>query len=358
MGFLSDVWGAVRDPLESAAVLAGNYVLPGSALVTSNLASKGSQQQLDSPLGQLAQLGTGVGGAFNGNLANYGKGLNAIGLGGAGASMGIPGAMSSETAALMQAYPGLTMEQASALTSVGYDAASLSGVPLSEAATAADNLIAQPSLWSKALDYSKNVLMGAGGSPKELLGQLKQGNVGQPNWAQAGVDVETAKLMSDAARERTDLMREQAGKYEAMGAPYRQKLSDLYANPESYLSSSEVQKPVQMGSDILARSLSTHGNPIGSGNALQQMQDYSSGKLYSMLGSEKDRLAGFGGLSGYNAAAPTATTNYIGSNAANLDPLMYGLGTVGNDIFGTARPQGIQPNQTNQSRLMQLLSGA
>lgn len=69
---VGDVWSGVRDPLESLAVLAGNYYLPGSSLLTSRLASKESQGQLGSPVGVLAQLGTGASGAYAGNLGNYG----------------------------------------------------------------------------------------------------------------------------------------------------------------------------------------------------------------------------------------------------------------------------------------------
>lgn len=64
-------WTELRDTVETGAVLAGNYFLPGSSLVTSKLVSKGSQDQLNSDLGQLAQLGTGGYGAYEGNLANY-----------------------------------------------------------------------------------------------------------------------------------------------------------------------------------------------------------------------------------------------------------------------------------------------
>lgn len=66
------LWTDIRDTAESGAVLAGNYVLPGSSLVTSKLVSQGSQDQLNSGLGQAAQLGTGGYGAMEGNLANYG----------------------------------------------------------------------------------------------------------------------------------------------------------------------------------------------------------------------------------------------------------------------------------------------
>jgi hypothetical protein len=56
-------WTDLRDTVESVGVLAGNYLLPGSALITSKLVSKGSQEQLNSSLGKIAQLGTG-GAAF------------------------------------------------------------------------------------------------------------------------------------------------------------------------------------------------------------------------------------------------------------------------------------------------------
>ena len=94
--------------------------------------------------------------------------------------------------------------------------------------------------------------------------------------------------------------------------PYRTRLSDLYANPDSFLTSNEVTKPVQMGSDILARSLSVGGNPIGSGNALQQLQSYSADQLFSRLGEEKTRLGNLGGMSSFGQSG--ATIPGIGSS--------------------------------------------
>ena len=64
-------WTDLRDTVESAAVVAGNFFLPGSSLVTSHLTSQGSQDQLSSTLGTIAQLGSGGAGALTGNLANY-----------------------------------------------------------------------------------------------------------------------------------------------------------------------------------------------------------------------------------------------------------------------------------------------
>ena len=53
-------WTDIRDTAETALVLVGNYVVPGSSILTKNIASKGSQDQLNSELGQLAQIGTSL----------------------------------------------------------------------------------------------------------------------------------------------------------------------------------------------------------------------------------------------------------------------------------------------------------
>lgn len=101
--------------------------------------------------------------------------------------------------------------------------------------------------------------------------------------------------------------------------PYRQRLSDLYANPDSFLTSNEVTKPVQMGTDMLMRSLSMQGNPFGSGNALQQGQSYASDQLFGKLGQEKDRLGTLGGmgpLGQSGANVPGIATNLSGNASA------------------------------------------
>lgn len=66
-------WTRFRDAVESVAVVVGNYYLPGSSMLTSKLVSKGSQEQLSSDLGILAQLTSGIYGVAQGNLSNYGK---------------------------------------------------------------------------------------------------------------------------------------------------------------------------------------------------------------------------------------------------------------------------------------------
>jgi hypothetical protein len=79
---VSDLYMDVRDPLEAAAVVAGNYFVPGSGLITSRLVSDEAQDMLGSGMGKLAMIGSGVGGGMEGNLSNW----NPSNWGGAGGS--------------------------------------------------------------------------------------------------------------------------------------------------------------------------------------------------------------------------------------------------------------------------------
>jgi hypothetical protein len=141
-----------------------------------------------------------------------------------------------------------------------------------------------------------------------------------------------------------------ANQYAGYGAPYRQRLADLYADPSSFLKSPEVTGPVQQASDIAAHSLSTGGNPIASGNSLQQLQDYSANQLFGRLGDEKNRLANFGGLSTFNSAAPGAATSAINSNAGAFNSAGAGLANIFNP------PQTIAQQMADFARLSQQAS--
>jgi hypothetical protein len=129
-----------------------------------------------------------------------------------------------------------------------------------------------------------------------------------------------------------------ANQYMNMGAPYRSRLEQLYGNPQSFLNSPEVRVPIQQGTDMLARSLSVKGNPAGSGNALQELQNYASNQLFGRLGEEKNRLANYGGLSRFAEAAPGAATGAIGAQKGVYDAL--GAGAA--DIFNPPRRYTLQ----------------
>ena len=120
----------------------------------------------------------------------------------------------------------------------------------------------------------------------KALGLTNQ--AGEIDWGRIASGAGSAALGMYGANQSADAMERISDKYMNLGAPYRQKLSDLYANPDSFLTSKEVTTPVQQGTDALARALSVKGNPTGSGNALQEMQNYSSNMLFGKLGDEKN----------------------------------------------------------------------
>lgn len=132
------------------------------------------------------------------------------------------------------------------------------------------------------------------------------------------------------AKDRQSALESIAAQSAGMGAPYRAQLAGLYADPGSFLSSPEVQIPVQQGTDAAARALSVQGNPFGSPRAMQEIQNYSANQLFGRLGQEKDRLAGFGGLTAYNQAAPGQAVGAALSRGGIYDALGSGVQDVFN----------------------------
>ena len=86
--FVSDTYMGVRDPLQAAAVVAGNYFVPGSSLITSQLVSDEAKEMLSSDVGQIANLAAGAAGAGAGNLSAGAQAGQAAGLTGQAASIG------------------------------------------------------------------------------------------------------------------------------------------------------------------------------------------------------------------------------------------------------------------------------
>lgn len=66
-------WSGIRDTFEAALPVVGNYLLPGSGLVTAPLTeavgSKGASEMLQSPVGQIANVASGLaGGGFGSSI--------------------------------------------------------------------------------------------------------------------------------------------------------------------------------------------------------------------------------------------------------------------------------------------------
>lgn len=238
--------------------------------------------------GGAAAAGAGSGGGAAGGVAASDAALAAGAAGGAAGTAG----------------GGLTAAQAAGVTSAAGGAAA-GGAATGGASTGATTAAQQTSL--------SKILAGTGSSADYLtvFGQVAPSLLGMY-----------------ASDKQADKLGAQAARYEAMGAPYRDRLGALYSDPTAFLNSPEVKIPVQQGTDALARSLSTQGNPMGSGHALQELQNYSANQLFSRLGQEKDRLGGFGGLTQYQAQAPQIGMAAINAEGNVYNALGHGIGAV------------------------------
>lgn len=140
------VFTKLRDIAESAAVMAGNYFVPGSSMFTSMLASKGSQNMLNSGIGQGLM-------ALTGGLAGAGGGLSAL-----------KGGFSN---LLKNGISGLGSSAMAGLKNLGTNA--LSGLKslATNGVNAVKNFIANPmegikSLGQKGMDYLKEKVQDMG----------------------------------------------------------------------------------------------------------------------------------------------------------------------------------------------------
>jgi len=139
-----------------------------------------------------------------------------------------------------------------------------------------------------------------------------------------------AGLGAYASNQQSNALAEQAAKFAEFGAPYRQQLASLQSDPGSFLSSPRVTSAVDQGTSAMARALSARdGNPTGSGRALQEMQNYATNSLYGQLTNRENQLANFGGLSNFDAAAPSANLASVQQTGNMYNAIGAGI----NDIF-------------------------
>jgi hypothetical protein len=179
-------WTDLRDTVESAAVVAGNYFLPGSSLLTSKLTSEGSQNQLNSTVGQIAQLGSGGAGAVAGNLSNYATAYDKV-------ASAVGGAVGGSTT------PQLTGQ---ALV----DAANAGTISADEFATLAAGSGTTPSALMSGVGLSQ-YLMPAASVASGLLGY-------------AGAS-KAAGISADASANALELQRQMYNQQTSLNDPYR-----------------------------------------------------------------------------------------------------------------------------------------
>lgn len=353
---------------DKAALFSGNPII--GAFKNTPVAKEVTQAPEESFLssfmkGPMSVIGPalGISGAMNGWLGNYLNLANGGGIGGVsgladaaggvigsgGGGFGLPGAVASGAA---DASWGVNPQGGGMnwydefLNSIGIDPASVApfessptnasiwdminggtGGPLMPPADPSGmdpNMVeTRPSGWNPSrpdptmLQSLQQVIQQTGLPPTsalKLLGQLGAAGLG-----------------AYASNKQAGALQGLASKYSEYGAPYRAMLAQSYADPSAYLANDpSIQAAVNQGTNALARSLSVRGNPAQSGTALTDIQNYATQNLYGQLGNERNRLANFGGLSGFNAAAPTLDAQAVGQQGNAYNALGYGLQQVTN----------------------------
>ncbi len=314
-------WTKLRDTAESAAVIAGNYVLPGSSLVTSKLVSKGSQEQLNSDLGKVAQLASGGAGAYEGNLANYGtaydKVTSAFGGGTGGQITGQQAvdafnAGKISPAEFEELAKGAGTTGSSWLSSLGTaaGAASLSSY-LTPAAILGSSLIGANAAKSAAATQAQGAT-----DANQLAYKIYQEQKGlQEPYRTAGITGQNKLLEYMGLGGNVNSM--DYGKYAKDFS-----MSDFTADPGYAFRLSEGQKSLE-------RSAAARGGLIsgGAGKALVRFgQDYGSNEYTNAFNryqtNRSNQLQPLGALitSGQNAAANTGTAagTYGATAGANI----------------------------------------
>lgn len=113
-----------------------------------------------------------------------------------------------------------------------------------------------------------------------------------------------------------------SNQYFNMGAPYRDRLSQISNDPNLYYNSPEAQA---LANQSDRRYSAAVGNPAGSGTA-------QAGALEAMLrgyGAERDRLFNYGGGGYFNRAAPGARSGAMGANMGVFGGVGGLLGALG-----------------------------
>ena len=343
-------WTDIRDTVESVAVVAGNYFLPGSGQVTSNLVSQGAQDMLGSDLGQIAMLGSGVAGGVGGNLSNYGKVFDAAGNYASGGQNALANMFSSNTAGAASNSPAFT---------------DLFNTYVSQGVTPAD-----------ALKFTQDALsQGSGGATNwtkylttpSVLGSVISGGAGLLGAGlQANAAREAAQGIADANLSSNQLMSRMNEQNRARQEPFYQAgLGALPAYTQGVMPGGDLVRPfaesdfkadpgygfrMKEGMQALDRSAAARGGLL-SGATLKGAERYGQ-DLASLeyqnaynryTGNQATQRNALAGLTGF---APTASSAMqvgdvsYGGNAANLASntanAMAGAGATRASSYGNA----------------------
>lgn len=325
-------WNGFRDLQESFAPVIGNYYLPGSALLTDKLVSHGAQDYLNTPVGQVAQIGSGLAGAGVGSSVTGIPSAAAQGAGwsGLGNSLGVTGEGS-----LLGTTAGTPLEGA-------------------QGATQGSGVLGATSRGLSSLGSALSTGTGGGASSYGTTAAL----LGAGNSLYANSEAQQA--LEDAQKKSLD----QLNPYLQSGQAANARLSDLlgtsgnsgasgYGSLSAPFTAADLQNDpgyqfqLQQGNQALDRQQAAKGNYF-SGSALKAAQDYGQGLADNTLNQAYNRYL-TGNQQQYSQLAGQAG---VGANAAN---------SAGNQIgdLGTAKANSsIATSNTLNGLLSSLLSGS
>jgi hypothetical protein len=351
-------WTDIRDTVESVASVAGNFFLPGSGLVTSNLVSKGAQEQLGSGLGQIAMIGSGLYGGLPtdmggaGNMANYGKVFDAAGNYASGGQNALANMFSSNTAGAASNSPAFT---------------DLFNTYVSNGATPAE-----------ALKFTQDALsQGSGGATNwskyltspSVLGSVISGGAGLLGAGlQANAARQAAQGIADANITSNQLMARMNEQNQARQEPFYQAgLSALPAYTQGVMPGGNLVRPfsvndflankdpgqkyrTDMGLEAIESSAVAKGLGRSGKTYLDLMragQDYASqeynnayNRYVGNQATQRNALASLTGFAPTASSAMQAGDTAYGSNAANLASntanAMAGAGATRASSYGNA----------------------
>lgn len=308
---IKDNWVDIRDTAEAAAVVAGNYYLPGSSLLTSNLVSEGAQDHLNSDTGRLANLAAGATGGYQGNLSNYGKIGEAAGLtsAGSGASPELLGEASGQWATSPSIAAGAAGAGGAAGAASGAGGSSLSGMlPYMVGGQVATGL-----LQANAAKEAADIQSAAAQSGTALQGQMFNTiNQQQAPYRTAGYG---------ALNDIGELGSGQYTTYDAAGKPTGVAEGSGYLTHQ--FDATDLQKGLapnydfmlQQGQMANQRAANMGGGALG-GNALQGLnkytQDYAGNAYQNAFTNYQNQRSNI-----YNTLAGIAGIGQTGQNATN-----------------------------------------
>lgn len=278
----------------------------------------GASVPAGSTLGTAAPFTSGLGAAASSAIPGLSEAIQqaateAGGAAGSGLATGLGGAAAAPAAAAgMGAGTGLG--EAAAASALGGAASGLGSPstppatmpnPGAPAATASEIAgTTTPAATGSSLSQYLQSL----GMPAGIADLLTPQNIGAIGSSLLGVL---------GSRDQASAYRDTANQFLNMGAPYRDRLASLYANPESYTTGPEMQGVMKAFNQSLS---AQYGNPYMSPTATAQSVSYGLGAL----GKEKDRLAGYGGL-GFNPSGVAGLSAQGASNSGTYNALGAGL---------------------------------